>query len=107
MVDNMQFEGFVKDWMMVEDSGELNLGSDHNLIWCEVRTGRLEEGMSDPYLKWKVNGKIEWGEYQQLVIESFRGWEEHMGVLWIGRDRESVQQILELWRHIVLRAAEI
>ena len=35
---------------MVEDSGEVNLGSDHNLIWCEIRTGRLEAGTSDPRL---------------------------------------------------------
>ena len=30
-----------------------------------------------------------------------------MEVLWMGKDRESVQQIWELWRHIVLWAAEI
>ena len=48
--------------MMVEDCGELNLGSDYNLLWCEVRTGRLVEGMSDPCLKWKVDGKTEWDE---------------------------------------------
>ena len=35
--------GLVVDRMMVEDSREHNLGSDHNLILCEVRTGRLEE----------------------------------------------------------------
>ena len=63
-----------------EDSEELNLGSDYNLIWCKVRTGILAEGTSDPRLKWKVDGKIEWKEYQQLVIEGFRGWEEHMEV---------------------------
>ena len=73
--------GLVMDRMVVEVSGELNLGSYHNLIWCEVRTGRLEEGTSDPRLKWKVDGKIEWNEYQQLVMEGFRGWEEHMAVL--------------------------
>ena len=95
------------DRMMVEDSGELNLGSDHNLIWCEeVRTGRLEEGMSDPCLKWKVDGKIEWEEYQQLVMDSFRVWEEHLEVLWMGKDRKCTQ-IWELWRHIVLWATEI
>ena len=94
--------GLVMDRMMVEDSGELNLGSDHNLISCEVRTGRLEEGTSDPHLKWKVDGKIEWEEYQQLVEEGFRGWEEHMEVLWMGRDRESIQQIFQLWRHCTL-----
>ena len=88
-------------------TGELNLGSDHNLIWCEVRTGKLEEGMSDPYLKLKVDGKIEWEEHQQLVIEGFREWEEHMEVVWIGKYRDSVQQIWELWRHIVNWAAEI
>ena len=30
-----------------------------------------------------------------------------MEVLWMGKDRESVQQIWEFWRHIVLWAAEI
>ena len=25
---------------IMEDSGELNLGLDHNLIWCEVGIGR-------------------------------------------------------------------
>ena len=83
----------VMDMMMVEDSGELNLGSDHNLIWCEVRTGRLEEGTSAPRLKWMVDGKIERGEYQQLVIESFRGWEEHVEILWMGKDGKCIQQI--------------
>ena len=48
--------GLVVDRMMVQDSGELNLGLDHNLIWCGVRTDRLEEGTSDPHLKWKVDG---------------------------------------------------
>ena len=67
-----------------------------------MRTGILEEGTSDPRLKWKVDGKIEWEEYQQLVIEGVRGWEEHMEVLCMGRDRESVQQTWELWRHIEL-----
>ena len=33
--------------------------------------------------------------------------EEHMEVLWMGLDRGSVQQIRELWRQIVLWAAEI
>ena len=55
------------DRMMVEDSGELNLGSDYNLIWCEVRKGGLAEGTSNTHLKWKFDGKIEWNEYQQLL----------------------------------------
>ena len=49
------------------------------------RTGRLEEGTIDPCLKWKVDGNIEWEEYQQLVVEGFRGWEEYMEVLWMER----------------------
>ena len=72
-----------------------------------MRTGRLEEGRSDLHLKSNVDGKIEWEEYQQLVMEGFRGREEHMEVLWMGKDRESVEQIWELWCHIVLQAAEI
>ena len=50
-------KGLVMDRMMLEDSRELNLGSDHNLIWCEVRTGRLEDEMIAPYLKWKFDSK--------------------------------------------------
>ena len=42
--------GLVMGRMMVEDIGELNLGSDHNLIWCEVRTVRLEERTGNPCL---------------------------------------------------------
>ena len=61
---------------------------DYNLIRCELRTGRLEEGTSNPRLKWKV----EWEEYQQLVSEEGT-WEEYMEVLWMGKDRESLQQI--------------
>ena len=41
------------------------------------------------------------------MIEGFREWEEHLEVLWMGKDRESVQQIWELWRQIVLWEAEI
>ena len=44
----------------------------------------MEEGMSDPCLKWKVDGKIEWERCQQFVIEGFEGWEEH--ILWMGKD---------------------
>ena len=66
-----------------------------------MRTGRLEEGRSSPRLKWKIDGKIEWEGYQQLVIGNVKGCKEHMAVLWMGKDREGVQQIWELWRHIV------
>ena len=75
---------------------------DQITIWCEVRTGKLEEGRSDPHLKLTVHDKIEWEEYQQLVIEGFRGWEEHKEVLWMGKDRESVQRVWEHWRHCTL-----
>ena len=51
-------KGLVVDRMMVEDSGELNLGSDPYLIWCEVRTGRFKEGTSAPCLKWKVMARF-------------------------------------------------
>ncbi len=94
VVDYIQLSrGLVSDRMMVEDSGELNLGSNHNLIRCEVRTDRLEEGTSDPRLKWMVDGKIEWEGYQELMIEDFRRWAEHIAVLWMGKDRGSVQQL--------------
>ena len=34
--------------LIVDDSREINLGSDHSLILCDARTGRLAEGMSAP-----------------------------------------------------------
>ena len=37
-------------------------------------------------LKLKVDGKIEWEEYQQLMVEDLRGWEEYRAVLWMGKD---------------------
>ena len=32
--------------MVVEDSGKLDVGSDHNLIWLEVILGRREDESS-------------------------------------------------------------
>ena len=28
--------------MVIEDSGRNVVGSDHNLLWCEVRSGSME-----------------------------------------------------------------
>ena len=72
--------GLFMDKMIVEVSGEINLGSDHNLIWCEERRSRLEEGMSDPHWKWKADSRMKQEEYQQVMVEGFRGWEEYMEV---------------------------
>ena len=46
----------IMDRMMVEDIGELNLGSDHNLILYEVRIRGWEERMSAPHLngRWMI-----------------------------------------------------
>ena len=92
--------------MMVEDNGGFK-GSDYNLIWCEVRTGFLEEGICDPSLKWKVDGKIKWEEYQQSVTEDFRGREEHMAGLWMGKGQRKCTTNLGILETYVLWVAEI
>ena len=63
--------------MVVEDSGKLDVGSDHNLIWSKVIWRRREVRRRERY-KWRLDGKLEREEYQEGVEEVFIGWEEEM-----------------------------
>ena len=58
--------------MVVEDSGKLDVGSDHNLIWSEVIWERKEVRRIEWY-KWRVDGKLDWEEYQEAIEEVFMG----------------------------------
>ena len=40
----------------VEDSGNLDIESDHNLIWGEVVLGRTEVEVRREWYKWRVDG---------------------------------------------------
>ena len=44
--------------MVAEDSGKLDMGSDHNLIWSEVICGRREVRKREQY-KWRVDGMLD------------------------------------------------
>ena len=61
--------------MVVEDSGNLDVGSHHNPIWSEVIWRRKEVRRREWY-NWRVDGKLDCEEYQEAVKEVFIGWEE-------------------------------
>ena len=42
----------------VWDSGNLDIGSDHNLIWGEVVWGRSEVKVRREPYKWRVDGRL-------------------------------------------------
>ena len=44
--------------MVVEDSGNLDIVSDHNLIWGEVVWGRTEVEVRREWYKWRVDGRL-------------------------------------------------
>ena len=53
--------------MVVEDSGNLDIGSDHNLIWDEVVWRRTEVELRREWYKWRVDGRLGWEHYQEAV----------------------------------------
>ena len=42
--------------MVVEDSCNFDIGSDHNLIWGEVVWGRTEVEVRREQYRWRVDG---------------------------------------------------
>ena len=49
--------GLVVEKMQIEDSERREIGSDHNLLWCEVRPGDLEKVVLQDRYKWSNDGK--------------------------------------------------
>ena len=62
--------------MVVEDRGIIDTGSDHNVIWCIFKAGVPKEEKSEERLKWRVDGRRSWEEFQEAVEEEFEGWED-------------------------------
>ena len=61
--------------MVVEDSGNLDIGSDHNLIWAEEVWDWTEVEVRREQYKWRVDGRLVRKHYQEPVKEEFIGWE--------------------------------
>ena len=67
--------------MVVEDSGNRDIGSDHNLIWGKVVLGRTEVEVRREWYKWRVDGRLVRKHYQEAVEEEFKGWEKDVRVI--------------------------
>ena len=74
VIDYMLRKGLDVIKMVIEDSGNLDIGSDHNLIWDEVVWGRTEVKVRREQFKWRVDGRLVWEHYQEAVKEESIGW---------------------------------
>lgn len=72
-IDYMVFGKGLDVVTMVEDSGNVDVGSGHSLIWGKVTWGSMEVEVRRERYKWRVDGI--WKEYQNAVEEDFIGWE--------------------------------
>ena len=62
VLDHMLFgKGLDVIKIIVEDSGNLNIGSNDDLIWGEMVWGRTEVEVRREWYKCKVNGRIRLG----------------------------------------------
>ena len=87
--------------MVVEDSGKLDVGLDHNLIWSEVLWVRREVRRKELY-KWSVDGKLDWEEYQEAVEEVFIGWEEEVRELEQELGGGIVAEVWSRWKEVIV-----
>ena len=82
VIDYILFSrGLVVEKMQIEDSERKEIGSDHNLLWCEVRPGNLEKVVLQDRYKWRIDGKCDWEEYQDAVMAEFADWDAQLGEL--------------------------
>ena len=58
-----------------------DLGSDHNLLWCEVECSGPKLVKEVKRYKWRVDGRADWNEYQSAIECEFMGWEEEVKLL--------------------------
>ena len=62
--------------MVVEDSGNFDIASNHNIIWGEVVRERTEGEVRRERCRWRVDEWPVWDHYQKAVEEEFIGWEK-------------------------------
>ena len=85
--------GVFRSPMVVEDSGNLDIESDHNLIWGEWVCGRTEVEVRRGRCKWRVDGRLVWEHYQEAIEEGFRGWEKEERVIDGVREGCSIEEV--------------
>ena len=56
--------------------------------------------------KWRVNGKLDWEEYQETVEEVFVGWEEVVRELEQEFGGGIIEEVWSRWKEKVIAAAE-
>ena len=106
VIDYMLFGKAIEvDEMVVEDSGMLDVESDHYLIWSEVIWGRREVRRRERY-KWRVDGKLDWEECQEAVEEVFTGWEEEVRKLEQELGGGIIEEVWSRWKEKVIAAVE-
>ena len=58
--------------------------------------------------KWRVDGRVDWNDYQNVIECEFMGWEEEVKMLESTRkDTECVEAVWDSWKGKVLRAASM
>ena len=87
--------------MVVEDSGNLDIGSDHNLIWSEVVWGLIEVEVRRERYKWRVDGRLGWEHYHEAVEEEFIVWEMEVRVIDEVREACLIEKVWRRWKEMV------
>lgn len=107
VVDYILFSsGLIMKSMQVEDSGDGDLGSDHNLVWCVVEYTDPKLVNNKCHYKWRVDGKVDWDEYQCEIGNEFMNWEECLeSIKENSKGEECVEKVWEAWKGRVINAA--
>ncbi len=91
---------------VIEDGGEADTGSDHNVIWCILRLGEPKKEEEQIRYKWRVDGRTEWDEYKDAINVEFQHWEEWMSQFEWASEEQEVEAIWAEWKKRLLAAAE-
>ncbi len=96
--------------MTVDDTGQMDVGSDHCVLELELKIGRpAYTKEEEARWKWKVDGKEDWDDYQSAVSEQMKGWER-----WVREaaanstnNTETAEIVWEEWKRRANAEAEI
>ena len=80
----------------LEDKEVVELGSGHN--WTDLvcsRTVKTREGDTRKEVKWKVDGRQDWEEYQHGVQEEILDWEDKLKE--VAKSKENEKWVEGVW----------